>query len=118
MDAFISSDLPYLDRCTAKDNSSRAEINQKPRESLKSGRNWLLLASGWMPERVQVPPDQSWASRSVVKSAGKPGNGSPKPDGSRMQALYWGPKNQFSWSYDSFRVAGSESRQSLETGRQ
>jgi len=29
-----------------------------------------------------------------VKSAGKPGNGSPKPDESRMQALYWAPKNQ------------------------
>jgi hypothetical protein len=39
-------------------------------------------------QRLQVPPDQSRAGRSVEKSAGKPGNGSPKPDGSRMQALY------------------------------
>ena len=28
------------------DNSSRTEINPQPRKSLKSGRNWLLLASG------------------------------------------------------------------------
>ena len=48
----------------------------------------LLIASGWMPERVQVSPDQSSASRSVVKYEGKLGNGSSQPDGSRMQALY------------------------------
>ncbi len=29
---------------------------------------------------VQVPPDQSLVSRSVEKSEGKPGNGSPEPD--------------------------------------
>ena len=34
---------------------------------------------------IQVPPDQSLANKSVEKSAGKPDNGSPKPDGTRMQ---------------------------------
>jgi len=37
---------------------------------------------------IQVPPDQSLANKSVEKSAGKPDNGSPKPDGTRMQDLY------------------------------
>jgi len=46
----------------------------------------------WL-QQLQVPPDQSRAGRSVVKSAGKPGNGSPKPDGSRMQAQYRAPIN-------------------------
>jgi hypothetical protein len=29
--------------------SCREEINPQPRKSLKSGRNWLLLASGCVP---------------------------------------------------------------------
>jgi hypothetical protein len=70
------------------DNSSRAEINPQPRKSRSPVRNWLLLASGCVSAMVQVPPDQSLTSRSVVKPEGKPGNGSPKPDESRMQALY------------------------------
>jgi len=41
---------------------------------------------------AQVPPNKSLANRLVVKSAGKTRtgnrNGSPKPDGSRLQALY------------------------------
>jgi len=35
-----------------------------------------------------VPPDERLASRSVAKSTGKPGNGSLKLDGARLQALY------------------------------
>jgi hypothetical protein len=41
---------------------------------------------------VRVPPDQSLANRSVAKSAGKPGNGSPKPDGTRLQAVGLSPE--------------------------
>jgi hypothetical protein len=39
-------------------------------------------------DTAQVPPDPSLANRSEETSAGQPGNGSPKPDGSRVQALY------------------------------
>jgi len=35
----------------------------------------------------KVPPDQSVADRSVVKSGGKPRKGSPKPDRTRIQAV-------------------------------
>jgi hypothetical protein len=38
----------------------------------------------WGARKVQ--PDQSVADRSEATSAGKPGNGSPKPDGAGMQA--------------------------------
>ena len=41
---------------------------------------------------MKVPLDQSLASRSIVKSAGKPGNGSPKPDGTRLQAVGLSPE--------------------------
>ena len=41
---------------------------------------------------MRVPLDQSLASRSIVKSAGKPGNGSPKPDGTRLQAVGLSPE--------------------------
>ena len=34
-----------------------------------------------------VPPDQSLANRSEVNSKGKPGNGSPKLEGTRLQAV-------------------------------
>jgi hypothetical protein len=37
---------------------------------------------------VEVQPEQSQASSSVEKFAGKPGNGSLKPDGSRVQGVY------------------------------
>src|ERR1700750_1395767 len=63
-------------------------------------------------DTAQVPPDQSLANRSEEKSAGKPGNGSPKPDGSRVQALYGAPKYVESWS------TGRESRQHARAGRQ
>ena len=71
----------------SKHISLRAELNPKPRES----RFWDEIGYCYPVGEghvVQVPPDQSLASGSVVKSEGKPGNGSPKPDGSRMQALY------------------------------
>lgn len=35
---------------------------------------------------AQVPSDQSRAGRSVVNSAGKPSNGGPEPEESRVQA--------------------------------
>jgi len=41
------------------------------------------IVSQW----VKVPPDKSVADRSVAESAGKPGNGSPKPDEARVQAV-------------------------------
>ena len=37
---------------------------------------------------VQVQPEQSVTGSSVEKSAGKTGNGSLEPDGTRMQGLY------------------------------
>jgi hypothetical protein len=39
-------------------------------------------------QQVKVLSEQSVAGSSVVKSAGKPGDGSLKPDGSRVQGLY------------------------------
>jgi len=55
---------------------------------------------------AQVPPDQSIASRSVVKSEGNPGNPAKagKPDGSRMQALY--PKGIFSGHIELRKIYG------------
>jgi hypothetical protein len=45
----------------------------------------LVVVTQWVrTERVQVPPDQSLASRSGVKSTCKPSNGSAKLDGPRM----------------------------------
>ena len=35
-----------------------------------------------------------------MKSEGKPGDGSPKPDGSRAEGQYWAPKNVEWWSLD------------------
>jgi len=40
----------------------------------------------------QVPSAKSLASKAVVKPEGKPGNGSPKPGGSRMEGQYRAPK--------------------------
>jgi hypothetical protein len=50
----------------------------------------LVTVTQWVPQGIlwEVPPDQRLATRSVEKSAGKPGDRSPKPDGSRMQAVY------------------------------
>ena len=44
----------------------------------------LVVVTQSVLERVQVPPDQSLASRSVVKSTCKPSNGSAKLEGTRM----------------------------------
>ena len=41
---------------------------------------------------MKIPPDQSLANRSAVKFTGKPGNRSPKLDGSRLQAVGWSPE--------------------------
>ena len=41
---------------------------------------------------MRILSDQSLANRSVVKSTGKPGNRSPKLDGSRLQAVGWSPE--------------------------
>jgi hypothetical protein len=43
-------------------------------------------------QRVKVPPDESVTGRSAAKSGGKPGNGSPEPDGVRMQAVSLSPE--------------------------
>jgi hypothetical protein len=51
----------------------------------------------------KVSPDKSLANMSVGKSEGKPGNGSPKPDGTRLQAVYRAPKSCSLWSTDNFR---------------
>ena len=53
----------------------------------------LIIVTLWVRVVIaQVPSNQSLANRLVVKSAGKTRtgnrNGSPKPDESRMQALY------------------------------
>ena len=51
------------------------------------------IVTQWVKAAMaQVPPDQSLVSRPVVKSAGKPGNGSPKPDGARPQAVLLSPE--------------------------
>ncbi len=50
---------------------------------------WLRLAAG-------MEKDFDSLLTPVVSSvclAGKPGNGSPKPDGSRLQAVYRAPKS-------------------------
>lgn len=46
----------------------------------------LVIVTQWviLKEFGKVPPDQSVASGSVVKSEGKPRKGSPKPDGTRI----------------------------------
>jgi len=53
----------------------------------------LVIVTQWVRVvMAQVPSNLSLANRLVVKSAGKARtgdrNGSPKPDGSRVQALY------------------------------
>jgi hypothetical protein len=41
---------------------------------------------------VKVPSDESVTDRSEVKPEGKPGKGSPKPDGVRMRAVSLSPE--------------------------
>ena len=50
----------------------------------------IMAEEAWweLPAAERLRP----TSRSVVKSEGKPGKGSPKSDGSRMQALYYRDK--------------------------
>jgi hypothetical protein len=45
---------------------------------------WVVVTQWVRTERVQLPLDQSLASRSVVKSTCKPSNGSAKLEGTRM----------------------------------
>ena len=74
--------------------TSRSSCQGKP-ETLGiplRGKKWVIVTQWVRIEKVLVPPDQSLASRSVEKPEGKPGNGSPKPGGSRIQALYGAPK--------------------------
>ena len=47
----------------------------------------LVIVTQWVRSKSQVPPDQSLANRSVVKSEDQTSNGGPKPDGSRIQAV-------------------------------
>ncbi len=54
---------------------------------------------------MQDPPAKSLADRAVVKPEGKPGNGSPKPGGSRTEGQYGVPKNVEWWSLDKPDVA-------------
>jgi hypothetical protein len=46
------------------------------------------LASALSSRFAEVPHEQSLANSSLTKSTGKPGNGRPKLDGVRLQALY------------------------------
>jgi hypothetical protein len=52
----------------------------------------LSLLAGLAPalssRSAKVPHEQSLANNSLAKSTGKSGNGSPKLDGARLQALY------------------------------
>jgi hypothetical protein len=66
----------------------------------------------------KVVPDQSLANRSEVKSAGKPGNGSPKPDGTRLQAVKLSPEILHIVVLDSAREIERESRRCTDNGRQ
>ena len=62
--------------------------------ALASGRTdqtvnlFARLASALRSRSAEVPYEQSLANSSSAKSTGKPGNGSPKLDGARLQALY------------------------------
>ena len=68
----------------------------------------------WVRVRMtQVPPDESLANRSVEKSAGMPGNGSPKPDGSSVQAVYCAPKYVEWWSEGASCEAGESRRRAV-----
>ena len=80
------SGRPPLDKPLRKDRSCQVKSR-----SLELGVNPMKFDNVTQWVRVvmtQVPPGQSLANRPVEESAGKPGNGSPKPDNSRMQALY------------------------------
>ena len=66
----------------------------------------------------KVLPDQSLANRSVVKSAGKPGNRSPKPDGTRLQAVKLSPEILHIVVLNSSRETERESRRFCDDGRQ
>ena len=57
----------------------------------KMGRMISLLAElapAMSSRSAEVPHEQSLANSSLAKSTGKTGNGSPKLDGARLQALY------------------------------
>ena len=46
------------------------------------------LAPALSSRSAEVPHEQSLANSSLAKSTGKTGNGGPKLDGARLQALY------------------------------
>ena len=46
------------------------------------------LAPALSSKSAEVPHEQSLANSSLAKSTGKTGNGGPKLDGARLQALY------------------------------
>ena len=71
------------------------------------------IQSGVRVRMTQVPPDESLANRSVEKSAGMPGNGSPKPDGSSVQAVYCAPKYVEWWSEGASCEAGESRRRAV-----
>ena len=52
-----------------------------------------------------------------MKSAGKPGNGSPKPDGTRLQAVKLSPEILHIVVLDSAREIERESRRCTDNGR-
>jgi hypothetical protein len=69
---------------------------------------------------VKLPPVQSLASRTVVNPAGKPGNGSPKPGGARVQAAELSPEMSIvvDTRITTDRKGSSQSRRRQWSGRQ
>jgi phosphosulfolactate phosphohydrolase-like enzyme len=67
----------------AEQGTARAKVSPKPWNWEKSHEIGCCYPVGAYRGEVQVPPDQSLASRSVAKSTCKPSNGSAKLDGTR-----------------------------------
>ena len=69
---------------------------------------------------VKLPPVQSLASRTVVNPAGQPGNGSPKPGGTRVQAAELSPEMSIvvDTRITTDRKGSSQSRRRQCSGRQ
>jgi hypothetical protein len=69
---------------------------------------------------VKLPPVQSLASRTVVNPAGQPGNGSPKPGGTRVQAAELSPamSRVVDTRITTDRKGSSQSRRRQCSGRQ
>ncbi len=99
--------------------STRAKVNPRPWESRQERDEIGCCYPVGEGHSIQVPPGQRLTTRSVVKSEGKPSNGSPKPDGIKSVGSVLSPEKGIVVDHeDILQDVRRESRQYGLAGRQ